>query len=283
MINRISTPRMIYTYAVLLLLSAIFLVPFAYMVSISLASPTTNLQRAFTLFPHEFHWQNYLQVFTDPALSGYLRNSFLLVGFSILGQVFASSLVAYAFARLRAPGKNIIFGVLLATLMIPGEVTLIPQFVLFKELGWVNTLLPLIVPNFFGGAYNIFLLRQFMARIPIELDEAARIDGLSFFGIYARIMLPLMVPALVAVAIFTFTFNWSWFMGPLIYLNDPAKYPLALGAQVLTSTGNAAETPPYHIAMVASMLLTLPMLLVFAFGQRYMYELSISGGSSVTK
>ncbi|MGI8746980.1 MAG: carbohydrate ABC transporter permease [Deinococcus sp.] len=279
MMGRISPVRATLSYVVLLALSVIFLVPFAYMISISLASPQTNFTHSFTILPHEFHWANYVQVFTDPAILGYIRNSVLLVVFSVIGQVLASSLVAYAFARLRAPGKNIIFAILLATLMIPSEVTLIPQFVLFKNLGWINTLLPLIVPNFFGGAYNIFLLRQFMARIPAELDEAARIDGLGYFGIYWRIILPLMVPALAAVSIFTFTFNWGWFMGPLIYLNDPSRFPLALGAQVLSSTGNAAETPPYHIAMVASMLLTIPMLLVFAFGQRYVYELSITGSS----
>lgn len=283
MIGRLNTSQMVFAYIVLCVLSAIFLIPFAYMISISLASPETNLQRAFTVFPHEFHWQNYAQVFTDPALFGYLRNSIILVVFSIIGQVFASSIVAYAFARLRAPGKNIVFAMLLATLMIPGEVTLIPQFVVFKNLGWLNTMLPLIVPNFCGGAYNIFLLRQFIARIPRELDEASRIDGLGFFGTFVYIILPLIVPALMAIAIFTFTFNWGWFMGPLIYLNDTAKYPLALGAQLMTTTGNVAETPPYHIAMVASMLLTIPMLLVFAFGQRYMYELSITGGSSGSK
>ena len=168
-------------------------------------------------------------------------------------------------------------------MMIPTEVTLIPQFVLFTKLGWVNTLLPMIVPNFFGGAYNIFLLRQFITRIPMELDEAAQIDGLNFFGIYLQIILPLIRPALVAVGIFTFVWNWGAFFGPLIYINDVSKMPLALGVQILSATNSAGQIPPWNLVMVGALVLTVPMILVYFFGQRFMDQLSLSGGSTGLK
>jgi multiple sugar transport system permease protein len=225
-----------------------------------------------------------VRVFTSNLNFGqFLLNSLTLVFFSMVGQVLVSSLVAYAFARLRAPGKEVIFIILLSTMMIPTEVTLIPQFVLFTKLSWINTLLPLIVPNFFGGAYNIFLLRQFITRIPVELDEAAQIDGLNFFGIYVYIILPLIRPALVAVAIFTFVWNWGAFFGPLIYVNDVSKMPLALGVQILSATNSAGQIPPWNLVMVGALVLTVPMILVYFFGQRFMDQLSLSGGSAGIK
>jgi multiple sugar transport system permease protein len=281
MAQRVRPLEAISIYSILIVLSAILLAPLSFMLSIALSSDATTVQQAFTLIPREFHWENFTLIWSDPQLRTYLKNSAIIVVWAIIGQVFASSMVAFAFARLRAPGKNVIFIILLTTLMIPGEVTLIPTFILFRELGWINTFLPLIVPNFFGSDYNIFLMRQFVSRIPIALDEAARIDGVSYFGIYWRIVLPLMRPALVAVAIFTFTFNWGWFLGPLIYLSDPNTYPLALGLQSLASTQNAAQAPPWNLVMVGAFLLTLPMMLVFFFGQRYMFELGISGGSAI--
>ena len=139
------------------------------------------------------------------------------------------------------------------------------------------------MPNFFGGAYNIFLLRQFISRIPYDLDEAAKIDGLGYFGIYVRIILPMLVPALADVSIFTFTFNWGWFMGPVIYINDIDKMPLALGVQILSAINNAGQMPPWNLVMVGALLLTVPTILVFFFGQKYMYELGIvsSGGAGI--
>lgn len=272
------------TYAILMILGALLAAPFVFMISIALASDETTVKLAFTFVPHEFEFQNFARVFgQDIDLGQFFINSFILCGFAIIGQVFVSSFVAYGFARLHAPGKNIIFIVMLSTMMIPGEVTLIPQFIFFRELGWIDSLLPLIVPNFFGGAYNIFLMRQFISRVPRELDEAAEIDGLGFLGIYARVIMPLIKPVLAAVAIFTFSFNWGWFMGPLIYINSTEKMPLALGVQILSATNNAAQTPAWNLIMVASMLLTLPMILVFFFGQKYMYEIGLIETGSVAK
>jgi multiple sugar transport system permease protein len=238
----------------------------------------------FTFIPKEFHFENFLKIFQlDLNFSRFFLNSLILVTFAIIGQVLASSMVAYGFARLRAPGKNILFMILLSTMMIPGEVTMIPSFVIFKYLGWINTLLPLIVPNFFSNAFNVFLLRQFISRLPMELDEAAQIDGLGYFGIYVRIILPLIKPALIAIAIFTFTWNWGWFMGPLIYINDFEKAPLALGVQILSATSSSGQVPPWNLVMVGSLLLIVPMLVVFFFGQKYMDEFGVISGSSAIK
>jgi multiple sugar transport system permease protein len=278
--NRITTLDKVFTYFVLTSLGLLLGAPFVYVISMALASDATTAKVAFTFFPQEFHFENFTKVFTGNLdFTLFIKNSFILVFFSMIGQVFVSSMVAYGFARLRAPGKNILFIVLLATLMIPGEVTIIPQFIIFTNLKWINTLLPMIVPNFFGGAYNIFLLRQFITRIPIELDEAAQIDGLGFFGIFTRIILPLSKPALVAVAIFTFVWNWGAFFGPLIYINDVKKMPLALGVQILSATNSGAQIPPWNMVMVGALLLTVPMILVYFFGQRFMDQLSLPGGS----
>jgi multiple sugar transport system permease protein len=250
------------------------------MISMALASDATAARLTFTFIPQEFQFDNFVRVFTSRLnFSRFLWNSLVLVFFAVIGQVFVSSLVAYAFARLRAPGKEVLFIVLLATMMIPAEVTLIPQFVLFSRLGWINTLLPIITPNFFGGAYNIFLLRQFITRIPVELDEAAQIDGLNYFQIFTRIIIPLINPALIAVGIFTFVWNWGAFFGPLIYINDVEKMPLALGVQILSATNSAGQIPPWNLVMVGALILTVPMILVYFFGQRFMDQFSLTGGS----
>ncbi len=283
MTRAMPLPNKVIIYALLVVIGFALIVPFIYMISISLASASTTTKMTFTVFPSEFTWQNYIKIFTEERVGRWFLNSISLVTFCIIGQVFVSSFVAYGFARLNAPGKNIIFLILLSTMMIPGEVTMIPQFAIFRNLGWINTYLPLIVPNFFGGAFNIFLIRQFIARIPTSLDDAAKIDGLGYLGIYRQIILPLIRPILVTVAIFTFQWNWGWFMGPLIYINDMDKAPLALGVQILSATSSLGEAPKWNLVMVASMLLTLPMILVFFFGQRYVFEANISGGSSSIK
>ncbi len=278
--NKMGWIDKLFTYLLLSGLGLLLAAPFVYMISMALASDATSAKLTFTFLPQEFRFENFVTVFSSRLnFSGFLWNSLVLVFFAVIGQVFVSSLVAYAFARLRAPGKEVIFILLLATMMIPAEVTLIPQFVLFSRLGWINTLLPIIVPNFFGGAYNIFLLRQFITRIPVELDEAAQIDGLNYFSIFLRIILPLIYPALAAVAIFTFVWNWGAFFGPLIYINDVEKMPLALGVQILSATNSAGQIPPWNLVMVGALILTVPMILVYFFGQRFMDQVSLSGGS----
>ncbi len=269
----------------LIVVSALLFVPFVLMVSISLASDQTSAENAFTIIPGEFEWSNFADVFTATGLpvGRFVLNSVLIATLSAVGQVLSSSLVGYAFARLRAPGKGVMFMIVLATMMIPAQITMIPQFLLFKELGWVNTYLPLIVPNFFSNAFNVFLVRQFVSRLPSELDEAAQVDGLGYFGVYRRIILPMMWPILTAIAIFTLTFAWGDFMGPLIYLNSEESMPLALGLQYMTSTSNAMQLPPWNLVMVGSIILTLPMIAIYYLGQKYLYEMNLQGGSAGVK
>ncbi|MBA2951748.1 carbohydrate ABC transporter permease [Streptomyces himalayensis] len=273
-----------FTYATLIVVSAILSMPLVFVVSIALSSDQTVNTNTFTIFPTEFHWENFSRVFgTDLPMGRFVVNSLIISVGSVIGQMVSSGLVGYAFARLRAPGKNALFLVVIATMMIPTQITMIPQFILFKDLGWVNTYLPLIVPNFFSNAFNVFLVRQFVSRLPNQLDEAAMVDGLGFFGIYRRIMLPMLWPVLIAIGIFTLTYNWGDFMGPLIYLNDESKMPLALGVQYITTTGVPGQPPPWNLVMVGSILLTLPMIAVYYLGQRYLYEMDISGGSAGVK
>lgn len=249
----------------------------------SLASDTTNVKGTFTLIPHEFNWDNYIRVFTGSENLGlYIKNGVVLTVWCVIGQVFASSFVAYGFARLRGRGKKVWFMLLLATLMIPQDVYLIPQFMLFKNLGWLDTYLPMIVPNFCGGAFNIFLMRQFFMTIPTSLDEAAKLDGLGYFGIYRRIVLPLMKPVLITVALFTFQFSWGWFNGSLVFIQDKAKYPLAVALKFIqASQGNAV--PNWHLVMVGAMFLTIPPLIAYFFGQKYILQANINMGSASIK
>ncbi len=267
-------------YAILTVVSAILMAPLVFMVSIALSSDRTSKQMSFSFLPTEFHLGNFVRAFTsDLPMGQFLINSILIVVFSCIGMVFSSAVVGYGFARIRAPFKGFLFMVLLSTMMIPAEVLLIPQFIIFRNLGWIDTLLPIIVPNFFANAYNVFLVRQFLTRIPSELDDAAMLDGLGHWGIFRRIAMPLMMPVLAAITIFTFTFNWGYFFGPLIYINTESKMPLALGIQILSATSSGAQTPPWNMVMVGALILIIPMVAVYHFGQKYLYETGLVSGS----
>lgn len=273
-----------FTYGLLVILSAIFMVPLVFVISIALSTDTTVSTGQLTILPRDWHVQNFVEIFrTSLPVGRFMINSVIIAVTSAIGQVLSSSLVGYAFARLRAPGKKALFLIVIATMMIPAQITMIPQFWIFSELGWVDTFLPLIVPQFFSNAFNIFLVRQFVTRIPYEMDEAASIDGLGYFGIYWRLILPMMTPILIAIAIFTLTAMWGDFMGPLIYINSEDKMPLALGVQYLTSTSQELQTPPWNLIMVGSIFLSLPMIVIYYFGQKYMYEMNLSAGSAGVK
>lgn len=218
-------------------------------------------------------WDNYsgaLDFLPEETHKGllYLWNTVYVTLMSILGTLLSSSLVAYSFARLRWPGRDALFGLLLATMMLPAAVTMIPVFLIFRTLGWYDTLKPLWIGSFFAGAFSVFLLRQFFMTIPTELEDAAKIDGCSYFGIYWRIMLPLIKPALAALTIMTFMGTWNNFMGPLIYLNSPEKMTLAYGLQLFQSSHGAE----YGLLMAASTLVMLPVLIIFFFTQRYFIQ-----------
>lgn len=218
-------------------------------------------------------WNKYTQNYRDAWVAGkywdsYILNSGYLVVLNVLGQMIACSLAAYAFARLRWPGRDALFFVMLATMMLPQQVTMIPVFLVFKYLGWYNTLKPLWFPAFTGAAFFIFLLRQFMMGIPRDLEEAARIDGCGFYGTYGRVILPLVKPALAAVGIFTFMNTWNDFMGPLIYVSDQRLYPLALGLFDFRQEHGAE----FGMLMAASTLMILPVVVLFFFAQRYFIQ-----------
>ena len=218
-------------------------------------------------------WRKYTNHYRKARLAAkhwwsYVVNSVYLVVMTMVGQVFSCSIVAYAFSRLNWPGREVLFAVLLATMMLPAQVTMIPVFMIFEKLGWYNTLRALWAPSFLGSAFYIFLLRQFMKSIPDELEDAAKIDGCSYFGIYWRIILPLVKPALAAVCIFTFMGTWNDFMGPLIYINDQRLYPLALGLFDF----RALHATDFGMLMAASTLMTLPVIALFFVAQRYFIQ-----------
>jgi multiple sugar transport system permease protein len=219
------------------------------------------------------HWKNYSDALTflpPETLHGamYLWNTVVVTLLNIAGVLISSSLVAVAFARLRWPGRDFLFILILSTMMLPAAVTLIPVFLIYRGLGWVDTLQPLWVGSFFAAPFNVFLLRQFFLTIPNDLEDAAKIDGCSYFRIYWNIMLPLIKPALAAVTILAFMGSWNNFMGPLIYISSPEKMTLAYALRLFQS----AHTSEYGMLMAASTLVMLPVLLVFFFTQRYFIE-----------
>ncbi len=218
--------------------------------------------------------RNYVTAFIQAPLWRYLMTSFALAILNIVLVVFASSLAAYAFARVEFPGRNVLFAVLLATMMIPGQVTLIPTFLIFKTIGFYNTLLPLWVPSAFGTAFFIFMARQFLKSIPRELEEAARIDGCGFFRIYWHIMLPLIQPTLAAIAMFAFQGAWNNFMGPLVYLNDERLFNLAFGLWKFDLQSGTSNS----LMMAGAFVMTLPLIITFFLFQRYFIQgITLSG------
>jgi ABC-type glycerol-3-phosphate transport system permease component len=208
----------------------------------------------------------------------FYRNTVVITLASTVGATFTSALVGYAFARFRAPGSGALFVALLATMMIPYQVTMIPQFILFKSLGWLNTFLPLIVPSWLGGgAFYIFLLRQFLRTVPRELDDAARLDGCSDFRIFWHVILPLSKPALATVAIFSFVAHWNDFLGPLIYLTRDSLYTVSLGLRYLQSSG-AQGVSDVTALMAMSLVATLPTIVLFFIAQKQFIQGIVTTG-----
>lgn len=251
-------------YALLIIVAAVLILPLYWMVSTALKSQSQMFQLPPTWIPNPVELNNFPMVFQEVPFGRFLINTVIIVVINIIGEVIAVSLVAYGFARLRFPGRSFLFLLMLSTLMIPYHVTLVPRFILFAELGWINTYLPLTVPAFTGSAFLIFLVRQYMMSIPYDLDEAAYIDGASRFGVFWRIILPLSRPALVLVVVFTFVGTWNDFLQPLIYLNDPQLFTVSLG---LSFFQGARETN-WNLLMAGSLLATIPPLVLFFIAQR---------------
>lgn len=217
--------------------------------------------------------QNYAEVMRQVPFGQWLLNTAIVTVLALVGTVISATVVAYSFSRFRYPGRDLFFFITLGTLMIPGEVVLIPSYLLFKNLGWLDTFAPLIVPSWLGGgAFNIFLMRQFMLGIPFDLDEAAKIDGASSFRVLWQIIVPLCKPALATMAALGFIGHWNSFLGPLIYLNDPMKYTVAVGLRYFQSgvaQGSAVSRPQDHLLMAASLMMALPCLILFFVAQKY--------------
>lgn len=214
--------------------------------------------------PQPPHPENYPDALKEIPFRRYLRNTIVLCALNVLGAVLSSAVVAYGFARIRFDGSKFLFGLMIGTMAIPGQVTMIPVFAIFRALGWYDTYLPLIVPAFFGGPFYVFLLVQFFRTLPDEMAEAARLDGAGEWTIFRRVMLPLAKPALATVALFQFLATWNDFFGPLLYLNDPSRYTLAYGLQQFLS----AQGGKWPQLMAASVLFALPIIVLFFLAQR---------------
>lgn len=260
-------------YALLLVFAVIFAFPFLWTLSTSLKQPWEIFAFPPSMLPSIPQWINYPTVFELSPFFRWIENTLFVVLLSTTGALFSSAFVAYSFARFRYRGREMFFLLTLGTMMLPAQVTLIPQFILFHDLGWVNTLYPLWVPSVFGGgAFNIFLLRQFMLSVPRELDEAAKIDGASPIRIWWSVILPLCKPALATVAVLSFISGWNDFINPLIYLNSPSRFTLALGLSFFQNVPETAGMPTEHLLMAASVMTILPCVFLFLVAQRYFVE-----------
>lgn len=258
--------------------SCIMIMPFLWLVTSSLKTQLAVFRYPPQWIPIPPQFQNYVEAWTTKPFGTYLKNTFFILVLNEIGVLGSASLCAYGFARVNFQGKNFWFGVVLATMMLPGVVLMIPTFVIFSRIHWVNTYYPLIVPAFFGGgAFNIFLLRQFFRTLPEELVDAARIDGCNELGIFWRIMLPLAKPALATVAVFTFMGTWNDYMGPLLYISkDPNKYTVALG--LATFRGAFLGRTRWDLLMAASTMMILPIIIIFFLAQRYFIQgIAVSG------
>jgi ABC-type glycerol-3-phosphate transport system permease component len=264
------------THIVLLLGAIVVLFPIAWMLSTSLKSPAEVKQFPPVWIPEPIIWENYVNAVTIFPIPFWIFvwNSLFLSLANVTGAVVSNTLVAFAFARLRFRGSRVLFLIVLSTMMLPQEVTMVPLFVLFSKLGWINSYKPLIIPQFFANAFYIFLMRQFFTTIPRDLDDAARIDGCGVLGLFFRIMLPLAKPAVGIMAIFEFTGSWNWFLGPLIYLSEMETFPLALALSYLRATYRVL----WSELMVVSFIAMLPPLILFFIAQKaYIQGIVVTG------
>jgi multiple sugar transport system permease protein len=246
--------------------AAIMFAPLVFMMSSSLKMQTKVFEFPPRLIPDPIRFQNYVDALTYKPFHLYFRNTMTIVVLNEIAILLSASFCAYGFARIRFYGRDVLFALVLTTMMLPSVVTMVPTFVIFSSLGWLDTYLPLTFPYFFGGeAFNIFLLRQFFRSIPEELADAARIDGCNEFRIYASIMLPLAKPALTTVAIFTFINAWNDFLGPLLYINSADSFTVSLGL----ATFRGALVTRWDLLMAATTATTLPIVVIFFMAQRY--------------
>lgn len=256
---------MIFTYLILGVGAIIVLSPFAWLLSASLKTITQYFASPIQWIPNPVVWSNYVEVFTIYNFATYVGNSLFLATYATVVNTVVSSLVAYGFARFRFPGRTPLFILMLSTLMLPSQVLTIPLYITFRNLGWINTFLPILVPQLFGSAYSIFLYRQFFMGLPRELDEAARVDGCGYLGIWWHVILPQSRPVLIVVAIFTFLWSWSDAWSPLIYLNSDQTRTVPLGLLYFSN----GYTTVYPQMMAAAVVALIVPVILYALGQRY--------------
>jgi ABC-type glycerol-3-phosphate transport system permease component len=250
--------------------SALFMAPFLWTVFSSLKPSNELYTYPPTWLPSVVVWRNYPRVFEQVPYATWLLNTVLVASLATLGAVASSSLVAYSFARFRYPGRNVLFLLTLSTMMLPIEVTIIPLYIMFASVGWLDDFKPLIVPSFFGGsAFLIFLMRQFFMTIPLDLDEAARIDGAGPLTVFWAIMLPLSMPAVAAATVMTLIGHWESFVEPLIFLNSQSKLTLAVGLRYFSTQGDPSGEPMENLLMAATVMMTAPIIGLFFVSQRF--------------
>lgn len=270
---------MISTYALLSVLGALFMFPWFWTLTGSLKTASEVYLFPPPFLPRSANTANYPEVFARVPFGHWFLNSVRVVTLATLGNVLSATLVAYSFARFRWRGRDALFAITLATMMLPAEVTLIPQYLLYKQLGWLNTIRPLWVPAWLGGgAFSIFLLRQFIMGLPREFDEAATIDGANPFRILVQVLIPLMKPVLATIAVITFIGGWDDFMGPLIYLASPDQFTLAVGLRYFNVAEGQPGVPTLHLLMAACVMSTSPIVLLFFLAQRYFVQGIVMSG-----
>ncbi len=261
-------------YVFLVLFALCFLLPFFFLLTGSFKTSSELFSVPFRWLPKHFTLENYRQVFTKIPFFRYLMNTMIIVVLNILGALISNSLIAYGFSRLRWPGRDKVFMIVIATMILPYQVTLIPLYLMYTKMGWVGTFLPLTVPGFFGNAFFIFLMRQFLVGIPREITESARIDGAGEFTIFSRLIMPISKPVLATVAIMSFMNSWKDFLGPLVFLGSDRLYTLSLAASMLRSNLN----PNWELLLALGVIMVLPVMILFFVLQKYFIQgITMSG------
>jgi ABC-type glycerol-3-phosphate transport system permease component len=275
------------TFALLVIFAIPFFFPLLWLLSTALKTPTQVYVSPPVWIPNPIRWQNFVEAWNVAPFNRFLVNTLITTIIPMIGEIFVSAMVAYSFARVKWPGRDKIFSLCLATMILPAIITFIPTFVMFAKLGWINTFLPLVVPSFFGTAFYIFLLRQFMMTLPEGLEEAARIDGASTFQIFIRIILPLLKPALATIAIFAFIGHWTDFFGPMIYLQKANLKTLMLGLasfeSMMSGAGGSAigggfVSSRLNLLMAITLIIDLPCMILFVLFQRFFIRDVIMSG-----
>lgn len=266
----------IFGYIVLTIIALIFIFPFLWMIATSLKLPTEVYTIPPKLLPETITFENFIEGWQYADFTRYTWNTIVVTTLAVLGTVISSSFVAYGFARFKSRYSTLLFTIVLGTMMLPDQVLLIPTYILFSKIGWLDTLKPLIIPSYFGGgAFNIFLLRQFFKTIPKELDEAAYIDGANSFQIYYKILLPQIKPALTTIAVLSIAYHWNDFLNPLIYLNSEENFTLAIGLKFFENSYGSTQI---QMLMAVSLIAVIPLIILFIIAQKYFVEgITMSG------